>query len=302
MATTFAAASGITAIDTRMAGREGLTSAYLLESEEPCLVESGPTTSADAVQEGLSVLGVGPDDLAHIAVTHIHLDHAGGAGELARRYPRATVWVHERGAPHLVDPAKLVASATRVYGEEEMDRLFGPVHPIPADRVRALEGGDVLPLGPRRRLDVVYTPGHAGHQVAFVDSESEALFTGDALGIYLNDVRILRPATPPPEFDLELAVGSIRAIAGREPSRLLFSHFGPADHVEHLCTLAIRRAEKWVGLVRGILRETDDLDRVTDLLTEATAAEFNPQGADPGIVERHELLSSVRMNAMGILR
>src|SRR5262245_40852020 len=167
-----------------MAGKTNITSGYLLHGREPALVETGPTTSVQAVTAGLGSLGLGPPDLAHIVVTHIHLDHAGGVGTLARHFPTATVWVHERGAPHLADPQKLVASATRVYGEERLQRLFGPVEAVPPDRVRAVADGDAIPLGDRH-LDVLYTPGHASHHVALVDSRSGAVFTGDALGIHL---------------------------------------------------------------------------------------------------------------------
>jgi glyoxylase-like metal-dependent hydrolase (beta-lactamase superfamily II) len=301
MAGTFEAARGITAIDTHMAGRPGLTSAYLLEADQPALVETGPTTSVEAVRATLEGLGVGPSDLAHIVVTHIHLDHAGGAGGLAVHFPRATVWVHERGAPHLVDPAKLVASATRVYGERRMAELFGPVEPLPAERVRAVVDGDAISLG-NRSLEVIYTPGHAGHQVALVDTETDGLFTGDALGVYLPEVRILRPATPPPEFDLELAVRSIERIRERAPSQLLFSHFGPAAQVAHLCALAVQRVRKWASIVQEALGETDDLARVTQILTERTAPEFNPRDGRTDLAERYEILSSVEMNASGLVR
>src|SRR5438874_1738907 len=224
--TTSEGATGLTAIDTRMAGRTMVTSAYLVAAREPALVETGPTTSADAVLEELARLGMGPADLAHIVLTHIHLDHAGGAGRLAARFPTATVWVHERGAPHLADPGRLVASAARVYGEERLRTLFGPVDPVPSDRLRAIGEGDLIPLGDRR-LEVLYTPGHASHHVSLVDSLTGALFTGDALGIHLPDVRVLRPATPPPDIDIEAGVHSIERIRGRAESFLMFSHFGP---------------------------------------------------------------------------
>src|SRR6266516_2373431 len=139
---TYPAATGIVGVDTRMAGRSRLTSAYLLEGSEPTLVETGPTTSVEAVTEGLRSLDLGPEDLAHIVVTHIHLDHAGGVGRLSQYFRRALVWVHERGAPHLADPRKLVASAARVYGEEQMRSLFGPVDPVPSERLRSVSGGD----------------------------------------------------------------------------------------------------------------------------------------------------------------
>src|SRR6266511_5569642 len=177
---TFEAGARLSAIDTRMTGRFRMTSAYLVHAREPALVETGPTTSAEAVTAGLAALGMGPEDLAHIVVTHIHLDHAGGVGRLAQRFTRATIWVHQRGAPHLAEPEKLVASATRVYGRERLQRLFGPVDPAPSDRIRAVNEGDTIRLG-TRSLEVLYTPGHASHHVSLVDSLSGALFTGDAL-------------------------------------------------------------------------------------------------------------------------
>ncbi len=304
MASTFEAAAGITAIDTVMCGQERVTSAYLIHADQPAIVETGPTTSVDALRAGLDSLGIGPEDLAHVVVTHIHLDHAGGAGALIEHYPKATVWVHARGAPHLVDPAKLTASAARVYGgEEELNRLYGPIVPIPAERLRSIDEGDTISFG-NRSLDVMYTPGHAGHQVALVDSDTQALFTGDALGVFLSDVGILRPATPPPEFDLDLAVQSVHRIRDRKPSALLFSHFGPAAQVDHLCELAEHRLRKWTWVVEEILAEEPeaDLDRITELLEVRVASEFNPRKRDPWLIERYELLSSVRMNAMGLSR
>ena len=145
----FEVAPGITAIDTFYGGRERYTAAYLLDADEPTIVETGPTTSAPHVVAGLKRLGIGPLDLAHVVVTHIHLDHAGGVGVLAERYPSATIHVHERGAPHLADPSKLVASATMIYGEDAMARLFGEVRPVPSERIVAIGDGDTVDIGGR---------------------------------------------------------------------------------------------------------------------------------------------------------
>jgi glyoxylase-like metal-dependent hydrolase (beta-lactamase superfamily II) len=296
---TYPAADGITGVDTRMAGKTSITSAYLLHGDEPALVETGPTTSAEAVTVGLDAIGLSADDLAHIVVTHIHLDHAGGVGTLARQFPQATVWVHERGAPHLADPARLVASATRVYGEERLARLFGPVEPVPSDRLRAVSDGDHITLGDRQ-LDVMYTPGHASHHVALVDSRSGAVFTGDALGIHLPDDRVLRPATPPPDIDVQAGLQSIDRIRERARSVLLFSHFGPVEEVDELCTIAASRLRKWADIVRDALRETDDVDRVAELLTRRTATEF--EGVESVDPTRYDVLSDMRMNAAGLVR
>jgi glyoxylase-like metal-dependent hydrolase (beta-lactamase superfamily II) len=228
----FEISPGLTAIDTFYGGRERYTAAYLLAGDEPAIVETGPTTSAEHVVAGLRRLGIGPTDLANIVVTHIHLDHAGGVGRLTGVFPNATVWVHERGAPHLVDPTRLVASATRLYGEATMATLFGPVEPVPRERVRVLADGDRIALG-GRTLEALDTPGHASHHVALVDSGTGAVFTGDVLGIHVPDVRVLRPATPPPEFDPELMVRSIERVRERaRSSMVLFSHFGPVTEVD----------------------------------------------------------------------
>jgi glyoxylase-like metal-dependent hydrolase (beta-lactamase superfamily II) len=296
---TYDAATGVTGVDTWMAGRTRVTSAYLLHGSQPALVETGPTTSVEAVTAGLNALGLGPDDLAHIVVTHIHLDHAGGVGTLTHHFPQATVWVHERGAPHLADPEKLVNSATRIYGEDRLRELFGPVEAVPRERLRAVSEGDRIALD-ERSLEVLYTPGHASHHIALVDSRSGAVFTGDALGIHLPDVRVLRPATPPPDIDVELGVQSIQRIAERSEGILLFSHFGPVTDVDELCDIAVRRLRKWADIVHDALEETDDLDRVTELLERRTVDEFGSVEADDRA--RYEILSGMKMNASGLIR
>jgi glyoxylase-like metal-dependent hydrolase (beta-lactamase superfamily II) len=297
----FDVAPGITAIDTFMGGRERYTAAYLIAGGNPTLIETGPTTSVEPVAAALSSLGIASDDLANIVLTHIHLDHAGGVGGLAARFPAATIHVHTRGARHLTDPTRLVASATRVYGEERMAQLFGPVEPVPADRIRALADRDTVDVG-GRVLEVLDTPGHASHHVAVVDEASGTVFTGDALGIHAPDLPVLRPATPPPDFDLDLAVRSIRAIRDRRPNALLFAHFGPIHEAERTCELAERRLRAWCGVVEAALDETDDLDVIVGRL-EAHVAGDLVTGAEAQLdLDRLETLSSIRMNATGIVR
>ena len=300
-ARTFEAAPGITGVDTFMAGRATVTSAYLIHSREPALVETGPTTSVEAVEAGLASLGLGPSDLAHIVVTHIHLDHAGGVGRLASAFPSAAVWVHERGAPHLVDPARLVSSAARVYGEERLKTLFGPVDPTPGGRIHSITEGDVIGFGDSS-LEVMYTPGHASHHVSLVDSGSGAVFTGDALGVHLPDVRVLQPATPPPDIDVELGVQSIERIRERAQTLLLFSHFGPVTQVEELCDIAASRLRKWASIVRGAMDETQDLDRIAELLSHRTADEFEEKGLKRSEIDRFDILADMRSNAAGLVR
>jgi glyoxylase-like metal-dependent hydrolase (beta-lactamase superfamily II) len=304
-AVTFEVQQGITAIDTFYGGRERYTAAYLLNADRPTLVETGPTMSVEPVVAGLARLGVRADDLANVVVTHIHLDHAGGVGRLRERFPRATVFVHERGARHLADPTRLVASATRLYGETQMSTLFGPVDPVPPERIHALSDGDAIDLG-GRRLDVDFTPGHASHQVALTDSATGAVFTGDALGVHVPDLPVLRPATPPPDVDVDAAIESIERIRSRARSVLLFAHFGPLLEIDATCDLAIERLRAWAKAVRDELRRTDDADEIVARLEQearrdiATGAETS---LDLDVLEsRLRLLSSVRMNALGLIR
>ena len=298
---TFEVAPGVTAIDTFMGGRERYTAAYLLIANQPTLVETGPGTSVEPVARALDALGVAPDALAHIVLTHIHLDHAGGVGALAARFPNATVWVHERGVKHLADPSRLVSSATRVYGEERMTSLFGPVAPVPAQRLRVLADGHALNIG-GRTITALDTPGHASHHLALVDSSTGVVFTGDALGIHVPELQVLRPATPPPEFDLELAVASIERIRDAASSTLLFAHFGPIEDVDRTCDLAVRRLNDWTDAVRGAMRSTTDLDEIVEVLAREAARE-TVTGAEAQLdLDRLETLAGVRMNATGIAR
>ena len=298
----FEVADGITAIDTFFGGRERYTAAYLLEAEGPTLVETGPSTSLEPVVAALQRLGIGPSDLAHVVLTHIHLDHGGGVGAIAERYPNATVWVHERGAPHLADPARLVASATTIYGPERMTSLFGPVVPVATDRIRALHDGEVIELGGRSLL-VLDAPGHAKHQVALADSRSGAVFTGDALGIHPPDVSVLRPATPPPDYDLEQAVATIERIRGRaRDTMVLFAHFGPVHEVDRICDLAVERFRRWTETVRVAMDSTDDLDEIVAVLERLAQQDVETGSQAELDMQRMETLSSIRMNAMGIVR
>lgn len=293
---------GISLIDTEMAGRPGLTSAYLVHADEPALIESGPTRCLPVVAEALVRQGVGPADLAHIIVTHVHLDHAGGVGAYATRFPRATIWAHQRGVPHLVGPEKLEASATRVFGERYMRRVFGPVEPLPADRSRASGDGDRISLG-NRTLRILHAPGHAMHHQFIVDEETGVLFSGDGLGIYLPDVRILRPATPPPDFDVEAAVASIQLARRLNPPAALFSHFGPTRDVRLVCELAIERTKRWASIVEDAMRRSEDLEMVTRVLTDRTRDELDPAGEDRvSVEERYDILSTYRTNAAGLMR
>ena len=212
---------------------ERVTAGYLIEGPEPVLIETGSQSSVPVLLAALGELGVGPEDLAGIAVTHIHLDHAGGVGDVARAFPSATVYVHEKGARHLADPSRLIDSAARVYGPL-LDSLYGRMDPTDAARLHVVADGEEIAVGPGRTLVAVDSPGHAKHHVGFHDSESGVLFAGDAIGVRLPDAGVLRPATPPPDFDLDLALNSLRKFGARRPSGLALAHYGLLESPEEL--------------------------------------------------------------------
>jgi glyoxylase-like metal-dependent hydrolase (beta-lactamase superfamily II) len=289
-------------IDTRMAGYEGITAGYLIRGERPCLVETGTAPSAPVVRDALARLGIGPGDLATVVVTHIHLDHAGGAGDIAIMYPRAQIVVHQRGARHLADPSRLMAGARAVYGDA-LDRFFGVLAPVPADRITALDDTGTVDLGGGRRLDSYYSPGHAKHHVGLVDSESGDLYTGDAAGVYIPDTGDLRPATPPPDFDLEVALGSLRRFAALQPTRLLFSHYGPVTDVGATLDRSAEEIRVWVDETRRARAAGLDLDHAVAMVVERTKdryAAFGP-GADPALGVKFDRISGSASNVSGIM-
>ncbi len=174
-------ADGVIEIDTLLGGWERMTAGYLIEGPRPVLVETGSQSSIETLLAALAELGVTPSDLAGVAVTHIHLDHAGGVGDVARAFPEATVYVHEKGARHLADPTKLVDSAARVYGPL-LDSLYGRLDPTPAERLHVLADEEEIDIGNGRTLRAIDSPGHAKHHLGLLDSASGLLFAGDAMG------------------------------------------------------------------------------------------------------------------------
>ncbi|HWC72232.1 MAG TPA: MBL fold metallo-hydrolase [Actinomycetota bacterium] len=296
-------ADGVTMIDTVMTGEPEFNAVFVLDGDEPTLVETGPGADLPVVLEALEVLGIGKDDLAHVVVTHIHLDHAGAAGALASRFSNAIVWAHMRGAPHLADPARLIASTARTYGEPRMQTFFGQTEPVPAERLRAVSDGDTIRLG-RRALAVVHTPGHASHHVALHDLRSGALFSGEAIGSHLPWGPAFRPALPPPEVDVEAALDSIERIRGRAPLSLLASHFGPVPDVDEACDAAAERIRSWSHIVRCALeRDHDaDVDTVTAELRSLAASEFEAETGRPIDMARYDAIGSIAMNAAGLSR
>ena len=251
----------MTIVDLNFQGlRRVIGTAVLPGPSGLALVDPGPTSTLAALESGLADQGHRLEDVRTLLLTHIHLDHAGATGTLLDRLPRAVACVHERGAPHLIDPAKLLASAGRLYGER-MDRLWGEVRPVPPDRLRVLRGGERLELA-GRTLDVAYTPGHASHHVSFFDMTSGTAYVGDTGGIRIVEGYVKAP-TPPPDIDLEAWETSLKTIEAWRPRALVLTHFGVvgevADHLRHFRSVLARSA----ALVRETLAtEGTDEDRI----------------------------------------
>jgi glyoxylase-like metal-dependent hydrolase (beta-lactamase superfamily II) len=221
-------------IDVRHLGNPLVVCCYELDG---VLVDPGPESAHRTLLEALD----GPPE--RILLTHIHFDHAGATGALVRRWPDVEVWVHERGAPHLVDPSRLVASATRIYGDD-MERLWGEVVPIPERNVRVLSGGETI--GPWR---VQYTPGHASHHVSYLHEPTGTAFVGDVGGVRVEGGPII-PPTPPPDIDLELWHASLDTVAAWQPERLAVTHFGSYEDVDHQIASMHEALDRWGALAR----------------------------------------------------
>jgi len=289
-------APGVIEIDTLLGGWERVTAGYLLTGPAPVLVETGSQSSVPALLAALAALGLGANDLAGVAVTHIHLDHAGGVGDVARAFPAATVYVHGKGARHLVDPTRLVDSAARVYGPL-LDSLYGRLDPTPVERIHVLEDGEQITVGPDRVLVTVDSPGHAKHHLALHDSASGILFAGDAVGVRLPDAGVLRPSTPPPDFDLDQALHSLRRFAERRPAGLALAHYGLVPEPLSLLDEAQQTLTRWAEVAERAWREGADIAAALD-----TAFAGDISDVDEAQRQKLETLNGVHSNAAGFRR
>ncbi|EQD54622.1 beta-lactamase domain protein [mine drainage metagenome] len=288
-------------LDLDFRDTEGLVAAYLLPEEEGwTLVETGPTTCRSALLAGLAEAGVAPAEVRHVFVTHVHLDHAGGVGALADALPRATFYAHESGVPHLVDPSRLIASARRAWGAAA-DPLWGPIVPAPAPRVVALRGGERFPLR-GGDLEVIATPGHARHHLAFFDGRLRAMFTGDGAGVRLERTAHLRPAIPPPDLDLDRLFASVEEMRRREPRLVLFSHFGPSP--DGAADLARYRGivEAWRDVALDAARERAEIGFIAGRLREYDHRILAAERARVAEADRALLVSGYELAAAGLLR
>ena len=243
---------GIIAIDSGMLGRE-MAACYLLETPaELALIEVGSNYSAERILAVLKRRGWSPEQVSHLIVTHVHLDHAGGAGSLMQVLPNAILVVHPRGAPHLLDPSRLEASTREVYGDHVFERTYGRLVPAPPQRLRVMADGESLSVG-KRELLFVDTPGHARHHFCIWDQQTHGWFTGDTFGISYRDLDTANgpfvfPATTPTQFDPEALISSVERLLARSPQFMYLTHFGRVGDSERLGGQLIAAVRKLVAI------------------------------------------------------
>jgi glyoxylase-like metal-dependent hydrolase (beta-lactamase superfamily II) len=287
-------------IDTYHQGQPGVVASYLLHGRHGLgLVDVGSGATVDNLLAGVRAAGFDPLEIDRILLTHIHLDHAGATGALVARLPRAQVYVHRLGAAHLIDPTRLVRSATRIYGAR-MSALWGEIAPVPQERLHVVDDGDQIAVGPSE-LRVLYTPGHAVHHVAFHDERLNHLFPGDVAGVRLEDPPLVRPPTPPPDLNLEDWYVSLDRILSLHPQRMFLPHFGPVDEADaHIAELR-ERLRLWSDLALADLRAGLDAEGIAGTFTASDLARL-AELADHTAARRYELAANYLMSAQGYVR
>ncbi|MEC0033319.1 MBL fold metallo-hydrolase [Bacillus cereus] len=231
--------------DFQLAQRTGT---YVLLGDDITLIETCASPSVPLILNGLKELNIALDAIKNIIVTHVHLDHAGGAGFLMTKCPNATLFVHSRGARHMIDPTKLIQGAKAVYGES-FDKLYNPILPIPAERVCIVGEGDTLEIEANRTLTFYDTPGHAKHHISIYDSLTNGIFTGDTVGIYYRElteygVELYLPSTSPTQFQPDVMLKSKERIKSLNVDCIYFGHYGASTNVSEV----YRQLEFWLPL------------------------------------------------------
>jgi glyoxylase-like metal-dependent hydrolase (beta-lactamase superfamily II) len=273
-------APGLDYFDLRFIGQPGIIATGLLHgSSGVAVVDPGPTTCLPVLRSELAARGFATSDIRWILLTHIHLDHAASTGTLLKECPSARVIVHERGAPHLIDPSKLLSSATRLYGAD-MERLWGEIVPVPAGNIDQIADSGRMEIA-GHDLDIAYTPGHAWHHISFFARGAKVAFVGDTAGICRPSGRIVLPPTPPPDIDLEAWRASTERILSWNPDVLFLTHFGPQPSPRVHFQDMWKRMDDWSAKVQATLAKdlTDEerarlfMTTVTDEIARSTSAE-----------------------------
>ncbi|WP_077324254.1 MBL fold metallo-hydrolase [Virgibacillus siamensis] len=286
-------------------GQPERTGTYVIDEEELTLIETGPSPSVKYIKKGLHALGFTLDQVKYIIVTHIHLDHAGGAGLFIKECPNATVIVHPRGSRHLANPKALAAGARAVYGDS-FSELFDPIVPIPEDRLVEKTEGDTLKIGPECTLEFLDTPGHAKHHFSIVDPISNGIFTGDTVGIRYKQlanegIDFFLPSTSPNHFDPEAMQESIERIRALHVDRIYYGHFGKTERAD----TALSQVSEWLDVFMQISQEVKAEGKGYDVLADRLLQRVKDYLAGLGVPSDHDVFVIINLDmqvsALGII-
>ncbi|WP_212926224.1 MBL fold metallo-hydrolase [Oceanobacillus sp. J11TS1] len=287
---------GISLIDGFDFGVSGRTGAYVIEEDALTIVETGPSPSVPYIKQGLEQLGYSLADVKNIIVTHIHLDHAGGAGRLLELCPHATLYVHPKGRRHLVDPKKLAAGARAIYGER-FSELYDPIVPVREERIVEKKEGDTLQIAEGRTFEFLDTPGHARHHLGIYDPVSNGMFTGDTAGIQYQEliphgVDFFLPSTSPNHFDPAAMKQSLQRFREKQLDYIYFGHFGETNLVEE----ALDQVEEWLNLFVKEAKDAVAAGKGYDEIAENLFKHVQSKLQERGIDEEHEVYQMIRVD------
>lgn len=252
-------------IDLKPLGIDNFIASYVLTGERTAIIETGPTCTVENLLVGLKEIGVKTEEVDYVAVSHIHIDHAGGAGTLLRHLPNARLLVHVKGAPHLINPEKLWKQTKHVLGS--LAEMYEEIEPVSKERVIAATDGMVIDLGKGIEFKVLEMPGHASHELSFYERASRGIFPGDAAGVYLNKLDVIIPTTPPP-FNLEMTLASLERLMSMKPRWLYYSHFGPTSDATKKLETYISQLDLWAKIILEGMRKKEDLATIYERILD----------------------------------
>ena len=297
--------NGVYRIDTEYL-RPGLAASHLVVDDgHAAFVDTGAAPAHPRLMQALTELGLAPDQVDYVFLTHVHLDHAGGAGQLMRALPRARAVLHPRGAPHMVDPAKLIAGTVAVYGDTMYRELYGEIVPVAAERMILANDGDRIALG-SRTFELLDTPGHARHHYCAHDLDHDDIFSGDTFGISYRDFdtaagAFIFPTTTPVQFDPAALHSSVDRLMARRPRRMVLTHFGPVGDLERLSGDLHADIDEFVAVARRHAGVPERADRIAEDMFAYLSARLDSHGFAGDEELRHQLLDpDVRLNTQGL--
>lgn len=287
----------VSIIDTEALGAPNVVAAYLVTGKETALIDMGYESSAQLVIEDVANFGAGPNGLDYLLPTHVHLDHSGSCGTLAKRFVTATILVHPKGQPHLAAPDRLWKGAGQLFGDDLMAR-YGRPEPIEQKRLRIASDDEVVDLGGGVRLRTLWTPGHASHHLSYEWEGHRAFFTGDAVGVYYPDFSTLLPTTPPTSFNLEQTLRSLERIRENSPSKFYTPHYGVVKDATHWIGENVKALLHWSDFIKSrIARGLSEEEIAKALTDDACRNTGRPFSEVPDYA-----LVSIKISALGFLR